>query len=200
MEKLQIDEKDKIILQLISRNPRITQMQLAEALKISQPAVSMRLSKLKRLGLLEIKVGVNPIKSKMALARVDIKSKDVKFLEDLIKCPYVVYAATTSGRHNVFLLMAAEDYRTLDAIINKHIRLYDEVEDIEFNVILDINGPFIVPFKSVDMGDGLPGCAVKLLESGGCKYCSYYNKEVCLGCPYLKDYRGSLLNPSQIIR
>lgn len=194
MNRINLDEKDKIILKLISKNPRITQQQLAEALNISQPAISMRINKLKKLGLLELKIGINPLRSKMALARVDIKARDVKFLDDLIRCPYIIYAATTTGRFNVFLLLAAEDYRTLEAIINKHIRGLDGIEDLEFNMILDINGPFVVPFKSTDYQDELPECAIKLLESSGCKYCSYYEKNLCLGCPFLSDYRGSLLN------
>ena len=189
---IKLDDKDREIIRLISTNPRLTQKQLAEILGITQPAVSMRLSKLKAMGLLDIQVGIDPGKAKLVLAKVDIKAKDASFLFELSKCPYVIYGATSTGSHNVCLLMVGEDYRTLEAVINKHIRGFKNVEDLEFNIILDIHGKLIVPFKSVDESEELPDCVKRLLAMDGCKNCSYYQRGLCMGCPLTSDYRGTL--------
>ncbi len=194
MEK--IDEKDKRIIELISRNPRITQKQLAEKLNISQPAVSMRISKLREIGLLEIQVGINPEKAKMVLAKVEIKTKDVGFLTEISKCPYVIFASTSTGKFNVILFMAGEDYRTLEAVVNRHIREIAEIDDLEFNIILDTYGKVVVPIKTVERYEELPKCALKLLENHGCRECFYYKKGTCLGCPLLLDYKGKLFKMS----
>ena len=43
----EIDDVDRRILHLLSENPEISQTDVAERLKISQPAVSARINKLK---------------------------------------------------------------------------------------------------------------------------------------------------------
>ena len=192
MSSIVIDEKDRKILEIISKNPRVTQVQLAEMLGISQPAVSMRLSRLKELGLLYIIVGADPKSAKLAMAKIDIKARDINFLSDLAKCPYVVCASTSTGKFNVFLMMAGEDYGTLEAVVNRHIRSFEEVDTIEFNIILDHYGRITIPLKIVEKFDNVPSCAKKLMEEGGCKNCPYYKKGQCLGCPYLDDYRGHI--------
>ena len=198
MFKMQrIDEKDKKIIELLSKNSRMTQKQLAESLNISQPAVSMRINKLRECGLLEIQVGINPKKTKIVLARVDIKADDEGFLDEISRCPYFVFAFTSTGQFNVVLFLAGENYTTLEAVTNRHIRIFKGIRDLEFRVILDTYGKIVIPYKTINEYDNLPKCATYLLRSHGCNNCFYYKKSLCLGCPLLLDYRGRFFRISK---
>ncbi len=199
MYNINIDEKDKAIISIINRNPRVTQKQLAEMLGISQPAVSMRLSKLKNAGLIEIKVGLNPEKANLVLAKVDIKAKNIDFLKYLVRCPYVIYGGVATGKNNVCILMAAENPRTLEAIVNTHIRNIEGVEDLEFNMILDIYGKLIVPFKNVEVDISTMPCANRLEEHHICEQCIYYIENKCFGCPLTSFYKGKLFQLKSVI-
>ena len=67
-----IDEIDKQILRSLSEHPEFSQVELSERLKISQPAVSARLHKLKETGVLAYSVGTDIKKSQLFLAKIDI--------------------------------------------------------------------------------------------------------------------------------
>lgn len=54
-----LDEKDKRILELLEKNPEMTQNDIARVVGLSQPSVGARIKKLKELGLISHVYGLN---------------------------------------------------------------------------------------------------------------------------------------------
>ena len=68
-EFLDLDKRDREILSLLEKNPEMSQSDIAEKLKISQPSVSARMHKLKQKGALAHVVGMNLKKVDLYMAR-----------------------------------------------------------------------------------------------------------------------------------
>ena len=90
--------------------------------------------------------------------------------------------------------MACDDLKTLEAIVNKHVKNIPGVEDIEFNIIFDIKGSLIIPYKVGEAVYQKPECVWHIEENGGCEKCIYYLQKYCLGCPLTPYYKGNLFN------
>jgi Lrp/AsnC family leucine-responsive transcriptional regulator len=136
-EKLGIDEKDVKILSYYIENPEISQNEIADRLKLSQPSVFVRIQKLKKKGLLDFKVGIDISRTKLFLCRVDLTSKNPSaLLEEMRKCPFFVNGFIMSGLHNVSLMLVHEDLKKVDEIVNTHLRALNTVSNIEVNVIV----------------------------------------------------------------
>jgi Lrp/AsnC family transcriptional regulator, leucine-responsive regulatory protein len=136
-EKLGIDEKDVKILSFYIENPEISQNEIAEKLKLSQPSVFVRIQKLKKKGLLDFKVGIDISKTKLFLTRVDLTSKNPSaLLEEMKNCPFFVNGFIMSGMHNVSMMLVHEDLKKVDEIVNTHLRPLNTVSNIEVNVVV----------------------------------------------------------------
>ncbi len=75
-----IDNVDRKILKLLSQDPEIPQTDLAHRLEISQPAVSSRIYKLKKTGMLTHFIGMDVKKAQLFLAKIDVVTTDVDHL------------------------------------------------------------------------------------------------------------------------
>lgn len=143
-EKLGLSERDMQIMQLVMKNPHISQSQIAEHLKLSQPSINFRLKKLKEKGILTYKVGVDVSKAKLFLARVDFTAKSAaKLLEGLKGCPYFVNGFVMSGKHNASVFFISEDLKKIDEIVNNELRVHDHVSDVNVNVVVNAVNDFI---------------------------------------------------------
>ena len=115
-----IDDVDRRIMFLLSERPEVSQAELSERLKISQPAVSLRMRKLQEKGILTHLIGIDIKKAPLFLAKVDIATNDVpRVLEALESCPLYLNCFLTSGRHNMtclfmgaWLLIHSDQMRT----------------------------------------------------------------------------------------
>ncbi|OYT63930.1 hypothetical protein B6U67_01515 [Methanosarcinales archaeon ex4484_138] len=77
----------------------------------------------------------------------DISQHEIAEKIGLIDCPYFLNGFITSGKKNICLLFAGEDIPTLEAIVNGHIRPLEEVESVEFNIIISTAKELIIPVK-----------------------------------------------------
>ena len=183
-----LDSTDKMIVSMLSENPDISQSEMAKSLKISQPAVGMRIRELKNEGIITHFVGVNLKKADLNLAKVDITCSDtenmLKFFE---KCPRCLNALVTSGRFNLCLLFLSEDLTSLHACIDQHIRQHENVSEIEFNLVIASMNDLIVPLKITKEKEETTPCK-KL-----CNQCAYYLSSRCQGCPSTTFYKGRIL-------
>lgn len=101
---LDIDKRDREILSLLEKSPEMSQNDMAEILKISQPSVSARIHKLKQKGALVHIVGMNLKKVKLHMAKVDVTANNTSSLLDIFKdCPYFLNGLIVSGKHNLCL-------------------------------------------------------------------------------------------------
>ena len=183
-----IDEIDRKILSNLSEDPEISQTELSHRLKISQPAVSLRIRKLEEKGVLARLIGTDIKKAQLFLAKVDLTANNVpKVLESLEKCPLYLNCFLTSGRHNMTCLLIGENMRSIMSCIDSHLRRNLPVENIEFDMIVTPTRPFIVPVKPKIEKKAVTPCGAE------CSTCTFYTSDRCLGCPASIHYKGSLL-------
>lgn len=190
-----LDDKDRMIMTLLQRDPEISQDKISEKLGITQPSISARLRKLKKNGFLLINSGINLRKVNLYIGKVDLyaKSESTKILETFSKCPYCINAFPTSGRHNIFFLFACEDLNTLEAIVDHRLRPIPEITHIDFSIALAPAKDLIVPIiPRLDKTNQCP-CG------SSCKDCDVYAANRCLGCPATDMYKGNLWKAPKIV-
>jgi DNA-binding Lrp family transcriptional regulator len=183
-----IDDIDKKILCLLSQDPQLSQAEISERLKISQPAVSARIRKLEEGGVLARLVGTDVKKAQLFLAKVDVSTNHVeqvlKFLE---ACPLYLNSFLTSGKHNMTILLVGENIKSIMSCVDSHMRQGLQVRNMEFDLIVTPIRPLIVPIKpNMDKKKVTP-C------NADCSTCTLYIGDRCLGCPAYVNYRGNLL-------
>ncbi len=184
----EIDNTDRKILSMLSENPQLSQAQLSESLKISQPAVSARIHKLEEKGVLVHSIGTDIKKADVFLAKVDVSTNNVeevlKFLE---KCPLYLNCFLTSGRHNMSCLLIGESVKSLMSCVDSRFRQNLPVKNIQFDLIVTPTRPMIAPVKRQVERKKTTPCGVD------CSACSFYISGSCLGCPASVHYKGKLL-------
>jgi Lrp/AsnC family leucine-responsive transcriptional regulator len=183
-----MDEVDKRILFVLSQNPQLSQAELSEQLRISQPAVSARIRKLEGNGSLARLVGTDIKKAQLFLAKVDISTDNVeqvlKFLES---CPLYLNSFLTSGEHNMTILLVGENIRSIMSCVDSHMRQGLQVRNMEFDLIVTPIRPLIVPIRPIMDKKTTTPC------NADCSVCTLYAGDRCLGCPGYVRYKGNLL-------
>lgn len=186
---MELDATDRKIISLFAQNPKISQEDIAQETKISQPSVAARIKKLKDHGALETLVGINPMKMGLSIGKVDITTTDTSALLDMFRgCPYFVNGFTVSGRFNLCMLFMSENIATMEAIINGHIRPNSTVKEVEFNIIINSEKAMVVPAVLTPDVTSAPPCGV-LLQ---CRDCASFKDQKCMGCPATGQYQGWL--------
>ncbi len=175
-----LDQKDKVIISMYSKDKDVSQEVVAKEVGISQPSVAVRVRKLKESGALDSLIGINPFKMGMYVAKVDIVSNDPSQLIDMIQaCPYFAHGFTVSGRHNLCLFFISEDIARLESMVNCHVRPHPSVTEVDFNIVISSENAFILPVEMVRHSLSDPPCNVAEV----CDECSYFLKNKCGGCP-----------------
>ncbi|RLG28474.1 Lrp/AsnC family transcriptional regulator [Methanosarcinales archaeon] len=187
-KKFRIDQKDREIITNITETPDISQHEIAEKIGLTQPSVAMRLKKLKKMGAIEKQYGIDPEKLGLHIAKLEIvTTNSEKLINRFIDCPYFLNGFITSGKKNICLLFAGEDIPTLEAIVNGHIRPLEEVESVEFNIIISTAKELIIPVKMHIKQVEKQPCGI----NSECKKCPLYINNRCLGCPAIGQYKGN---------
>lgn len=73
---LDVNDKDRMVLELLEKNPEMSQSEIARVVGLSQPSVGSRIKKLKELGVISHVCGLNFKKSGLHILKVDIKCKN----------------------------------------------------------------------------------------------------------------------------
>tara|TARA_Y100000310_G_C20687485_1_gene820022 strand:+ start:173 stop:730 length:558 start_codon:yes stop_codon:yes gene_type:complete len=164
-EKLGLDNRDKIILSLISKHSNISQEEIAKHIKLSQPSVGARIKKLRQKGILHNVNGVNFRIVNLNLAKVDVNSTDTtSIINEFKDCPFFINALITSGKYNLCLFFTAIDLKRLEGIVNHHLRNNSKVKDVELNLVISTTKDFVLPLN-INHEDKKNLCDEK------CKYC-----------------------------
>jgi DNA-binding Lrp family transcriptional regulator len=183
-----IDDTDKKILCVLSENPLMSQADLSEQLKISQPAVSARIRKLEEKGVLARLIGTDIKKAQLFLAKVDISTDHVEqILKFLDTCPMYLNSFLTSGRYNMTVLLVGENMRSIMSCVDTHVRQNLPIKSMDFDLIVTPIRPWIVPLKPNMNKKKVTPC------SADCSACTLYLNDRCLGCPASVSYKGNLL-------
>ena len=165
-EMLGIDNADKIIIEMIEKDPDITHSKIAEEIEKSQPAVGARIIKLERKHLLTKQVGFNVKHVDIKTAIVYVSTKDVDGIVEKIKtCPFVNHGFKISGEYNLLLFIAASDLQTIERLVDLCFRKDPDVLNVKTNILIESIHDFVVPIDfTIEKFDGRhcgPGCQMR---------------------------------------
>jgi Lrp/AsnC family leucine-responsive transcriptional regulator len=184
-EKIKLDEKDRKIITLLHNNQDISQEEIAQEIKLSQPSVAIRLKKLKEKGILDKIIGVNLNKVGVYVAVVLVQTTNTtKILNLFRECPFFLNGFVLSGKENLMLLFAGEDLASLESMIDERLRSDSDVQSAEFNILISSIKDFILPIKMVERPLNKPPCGIDYKE------CQSYYENRCFGCPATSRYKG----------
>ncbi|HDZ19537.1 MAG TPA: Lrp/AsnC family transcriptional regulator [archaeon] len=164
-ELLGIDEADKVIIEMIEKNPSITHSAIAVEVEKSQPAIGARIIKLERKHLITKQVGFNIRFVDIKVAIVYISTKDVdKIVEKIVNCPFINHAFKISGEFNVLCFIAASDLQTIEKLVDLCFRRDENVINVKTNILIESIHDFVVPIDfQIENFDGRfcgPGCSM----------------------------------------
>lgn len=147
-EKLKLDMRDDIIIQMLQKNPDVSQEDIAKAVKLSQPSVWARIRNMKQKGILSHVVGMDFKTVNLSLAKVDVSATDTQsIIDEFTDCPYFINALITSGRFNVCLFFTGTDLKNVEGIVNYHLRENSKVKDMELNFVISTARNFVMPLN-----------------------------------------------------
>jgi Lrp/AsnC family leucine-responsive transcriptional regulator len=188
-EFLDLDKRDRAILSLLELNPEMSQNDMAEKLKISQPSVSARVHKLKQKGALSHVVGMNLKKVNLYMAKVDVIANNTSSVLEIFKdCPYFLNGLIVSGKYNLCLFFIGEDIATLEAIVDGHLRSNPLVKGAEVSIVITTMKDLVMPVKMSFGTSSTPPCG----NGCNCKECQHHISDRCLGCPVTNSYNGNI--------
>ena len=185
---MNLDDKDRAIITMYAEDPDNSQERIAQAIKLSQPSVAARVSRLRKAGALEKSVGISPLKMGLYLAKVDLASNEPNVILHVFRgCPYFANGFSVSGRHNLCLFFFSESVATLESIVNGHIRSNPSVKEVDFNIVITSERDFVVPASLRAERVKEPPCGMK----GECVKCPSFIERKCMGCPATGQYQGT---------
>ncbi len=188
-EFLDLDKRDREILSLLELNPEMSQNDMANKLKISQPSVSARVHKLKQKGALSHVAGMNLKKVNLYMAKVDVIANNTSSVLEIFKdCPYFLNGLIVSGKHNLCLFFIGEDIATLEAIVDGHLRSNPMVKSAEVSIVITTMKDLVMPVKMNFDTSSTPPCG----NGCNCKECAHHISNRCLGCPVTSSYNGKI--------
>ncbi len=183
----ELDEKDKMILEILEKNPEISQNEIAKIVGLSQPSVGARIKKMKELGIINHAYGINIKNPGLYILKVDIKCRQPRELLKLFsECPFFLNGFIVAGNRNLMMFFIGEDLSTLEAIVDRHIRPSPDVYDIDVGIVVRAERDTIIPMKIYVERSKIPSCG------SNCNECDYWLNELCLGCPITGHYRGKI--------
>lgn len=138
---MDIDDKDKMIIEILMRNARTSLAEIAEILKISDVAVSKRIKKLEENGIIKGYTAiVDPIKlgySSVAIIGIDVEPERLlEVLRLLREKDYIRYLALSTGDHMIILQAWSKDNNGLTNIL-KDIASISGVKNVRPAIVLE---------------------------------------------------------------
>lgn len=138
---MDIDSKDKIIIETLMKNARTPLAEIADMLKISDVAVSKRIKKLEESGIIKGYTAiVDPAKlGYLSTAIVGVDVEPEKLLEAvtiLRQKDYVRYLALSTGDHMLILQIWSKNNQDLTNIL-KEIASISGIKNVRPAIILE---------------------------------------------------------------
>lgn len=181
------------IISVLQKNGRATLAEIAKPIAITSMGAKKRLDKLISRDFVRIKPLLNAEKLNLMAALVAMEIESAEALEKLLNrfcnCPRVIKFYVTTGSYNLFALVVAEDYHSLESVSLercslrgqegvKRFELYP-IQEIHYESFLDIR---VFPDKKLKTSP----CGVY------CGSCKRFEQGRCPGCPATIFYKGRL--------
>jgi len=188
-----MDERDREVISILQENGRATLSEIAEKIGLSSMGAKKRLDKLQNNELIKIKALINTEKLKIITAIIAMELESAEAIEKMVEkfkeCPRIIKFFVTTGSYNLFALIFAEDYYSLESVSLEKcsLRSQEGVKRFEIYPIQEIHYDGYIDIKVTSKKDReYAPCGIF------CGDCKRYETNRCLGCPATKYYRGKL--------
>jgi Lrp/AsnC family transcriptional regulator, leucine-responsive regulatory protein len=137
-----IDPIDYKLIELLQRNARMTQSEMASAVGLSQPAIAERLRKLEQEGIITGYVaridGRKLGKDITAFIGVGIEhpKHNAQFAEKILRIPDVLECHHVTGSDSYLLKVVTENTGTLDRLISERLRIIPGVTRTHTTIVM----------------------------------------------------------------
>lgn len=151
-----LERKDRLLLDELQRDSRLTMQQLAERVGMSASACWRRVRNLEESGVIDrYAVLVNPRKAGFTLSSMTLVSlarheeKNVEnFVREVMRHPEVLECFATSGEADFHLRVVVEDMDAYNAFLDDFIFRLPGVSQVRSNIVLkEIKADTALPFK-----------------------------------------------------
>jgi DNA-binding Lrp family transcriptional regulator len=151
-----LGQKDRLLLDELQRDSRLTMQQLAERVGMSASACWRRVRNLEESGVIDrYAVLVNPRKAGFTLSSMTLVSlarheqKNVEnFVKEVMRHPEVLECFATSGEADFHLRVVVEDMDAYNAFLDDFIFRLPGVSQVRSNIVLkEIKADTALPFK-----------------------------------------------------
>ncbi|MFW9845739.1 MAG: AsnC family transcriptional regulator [Candidatus Thorarchaeota archaeon] len=188
-----MDNVDKQLVSLLQENGRKSLSEIGKELDMSHVAVSKRLDKLVKEGILHVTAGVNADELDMKLLFMGLEVDNIEVAEKIKAkyqhCPRLLMLAPVTGSYNLMAIMAAEDTWSLQSISGTcSMRTETGVRRSEswFG-----NAPIVPSHLPLNLAPDRTNGSKSPCKMD-CASCKRYTDEKCVGCPPTDVYRGKL--------
>ena len=140
---VELDEKNKLILELLTKDGRMAYKEIADKLEISESTVRKRVAKMVKEEIIDrFTISINPEKiGKKVMAFLTVvpsnQSSIKELSEQIMKFPQVIEAFYMSGKCGLLLKVQVSDLLNLDVLIEK-IRNFNKINEIESCIVLRV--------------------------------------------------------------
>jgi DNA-binding Lrp family transcriptional regulator len=184
-----LDNTDVLLLRTLSKYPRINQVDLGKKLGLTQPAISLRLRKLKKNGLInDMGPQLDPENLGLKMMKVDMEARNCATLVEKFRgCPAVVNTYAVKENNGMCMMLVGENTQFLNCMVAHHLKKNPDVTNLTSELVTDCMRGFTTCMDVKQKLD-LPPCG-----DGPCNKCTYYldNGGECVGCPMTKFYKGT---------
>jgi len=187
-----MDEKDRKIISILQKNGKATLSEIAKEVGLSIMGVKKRLKKLMDNGVkIKALLDVEKLGIIIAIIAMEVESSEAleRIIEKFKDCPRIIKFFVTTGGYNLFALIFAEDYHSLESVSLERCSLRSQpgirrfeiypVQRIYYDGLLDVK-------VTSDKSREIAPCGVY------CGDCKRYLEDRCSGCPATRFYRGKL--------
>ena len=188
-----MDNVDKQLISLLEEDGRKSLSEIGKKLGMSHVAVSKRLDKLKKKGMLKVTAGINAEELGIKVLFMGLETENIEIADHIMNkyenCPRLISLAPVTGRYNLFATMVAEDTVSLESILGTcSMRAEEGVRRSEtwFG-----NAPFLPKYLLVDLAPSITD-GTKSTCGQDCEKCRRYTTGKCVACPTTSAYRGNL--------
>lgn len=182
-----MDGKDFELYKALNENGREKLTALSKILDFSVPTTKDRLEKLIDKDKIAIKGLMNIQNNGWKTAVCSIQAENMeeayKLADRFKECPKVIFAMTTSGNYNLFLILVGDSTAILESTIENDIRPISTIKKLD---VFMGDTPLIPKYVDIRVNEKKESspCGAK-----PCNECYLYEKR-CMGCPATTHFIG----------
>ncbi len=188
MKKVTLDDIDVLLLRTLSKHAKINQVELAKKMHLTQPAISLRLHRLKKMGFMnDVGPQLDAKSIGLEMMKVDMHVKNGSgLIEKFRGCPAVVNSYSVEENNGMCMILVGENTQFLNCMVAHHLQKNPDITDVRSELVTNSLRGFKTCVDTKQKLE-LPPCG-----DGPCSKCEYYvdNGGECAGCPMTKFYKG----------